>query len=327
MNGLMANATTTDDFEFGLEAHPNVTTIEHLEKLKQLGYTRISFGIQDFNPDIQKAINRHQTYEQTAMLTHEARKLGFDSVNYDFVYGLPLQDKACMEENMKRVLELKPERIALYSYAHVPWKSPSQRGYSEEDLPRNEEKRALYETGKELLENMGYAEIGMDHFALPKDDLYNAMESKSLHRNFMGYTPGFTKLMVGLGVSSISDSWGMFMQNSKVFEEYVAEIKEGKLAVFKGHVLTSQEKIIRKHILNIMCHFETDWAEGALRFPSFEEGLDRLTELENDGLVEVSQDGLKVTEEGKPFVRNICMAIDPYLWEQQPGMRLFSETV
>ena len=133
--------------------------------------------------------------------------------------------------------------------------------------------------------------------------------------------------MIGLGVSSISDSWDLFMQNNKVFEDYVAQIETGRLPILKGHFLTEEEKIIRKHILNIMCHFETDWSQPETRFESFDQGLYRLHELENDGLVEVVGSGLQVTEPGRPFVRNICMAIDPYLWEKQPGMRLFSETV
>ncbi len=327
IQGILETATTTKDFEFSLEAHPNVTSLEHLETLRKNGFTRISFGVQDFNPEIQKVINRHQTYGQTALLTEHSRKIGFESINFDFVYGLPLQDLNCLKENMKKVAVLKPERIALYSYAHVPWKSPGQRGFSDKDLPRNEEKRALYEAGKKDLEDLGYFEIGMDHFALPGDALYEAMINKSLHRNFMGYTPGYTKLMIGLGVSSISDSWDLFMQNNKVFEDYVAQIETGRLPILKGHFLTEEEKIIRKHILNIMCHFETDWSQPETRFESFDQGLYRLHELENDGLVEVVGSGLQVTEPGRPFVRNICMAIDPYLWEKQPGMRLFSETV
>ena len=176
-------------------------------------------------------------------------------------------------DNIEKIKVLRTDRIAFYSYAHVPWIKPSQRAYSEADLPLGKEKRALYESGRKLLEENGYIEIGMDHFALPTDSLYNAMENKTLHRNFMGYTPFHTELMIGLGASSISDSWGAFIQNEKKIEDYQAIVESGKIPIIRGHLLTDEDLILRKHILNIMCHFETSWSSIDLYNPILDDGL------------------------------------------------------
>ena len=313
---IFESANASPEIEMSFEVHPNNTSYEHLKILRDVGFGRISIGVQDFDPKILKVINRKQTAKQVEQCTTWARGLGYTSVNYDFVYGLPFQKEENIIENINQVKALKPERIAFYSYAHVPWVKPGQRAYSEADLPSGNKKRALYELGRDMLEGCGYQEIGMDHFALPTDDLYKAKELETLHRNFMGYTPKHTELMIGLGVSSISDAWQGFAQNEKKVEDYLDRITNEELAVSKGHVLSKEDERVRVHILNIMCHLKTEWQLEDQ--PYMHNILERLSPLVADSLVEVNQKGLKVTKEGQPFLRNISMALDEQLWARQP---------
>jgi oxygen-independent coproporphyrinogen-3 oxidase len=223
-------------------------------------------------------------------------------------------------------LELKPERIAFYSYAHVPWiKGNGQRGFEDEDLPSANEKRALYEVGLELFERAGYAEVGMDHFALPGDELFVAMNQQKLHRNFMGYTTQSSRAMIGLGASSISDTWGAFAQNAKDVEAYKAKVFDGILPVEKGHVLTKKDLFVREQILNLMCRFETSWTETQFATIDSEELHWALEEMEADGILEIKTNGLLVKE--RAFVRNICMVFDQYLSKNLKAEKLFSQTI
>lgn len=313
--------------ELSFEAHPGNTSLNHLKVLNSLGFTRISLGVQDFNPLVQKAIHRIQSFEQTESITQMARANGYNSVNFDLIYGLPFQSIESMLDTIEKTIALKPERIAFYSYAHIPWLKPSQRGYDENDLPSADLKRQLYELGKEQLLVAGYNEIGMDHFALKSDGLYQAMQQKKLHRNFMGYTASHTKLMIGLGVSSISDSWNAFAQNVKTVKEYETLLGENKFPFLKGHLLSNEDLILRKHILNIMCHFETNWQDSENYCNHIPIAISKLKEAENDGLIEIIKKGLKVTPQGIPFVRNICMAFDAKLMRKAPQTNLFSSTV
>lgn len=328
INGIMAKAEKCDDYEFSYEAHPNNTTEDHLKTLADLGFKRNSFGVQDYDLKVQKTINRVQPFEKVKQATDDSRANGYTSISHDLVFGLPHQTKESIIDTINRTKELKPDRIAFYSYAHVPWiKGVGQRGYDENDLPTADQKRELYESGKQLLGELGYVEIGMDHFALKTDSLYQAMEQKSLHRNFMGYTAGKTQLMIGLGMSSISDSWYSFAQNNKTVEEYQEIVNEGRIPIFRGHHLTEEDLVIRQHILNIMCHFETSWEDDALKFPELEECLGRLEEMQQDGLVNISPTGLSIPEEARPFVRNVCMAFDLRLIRNKPKTRIFSMTI
>lgn len=328
INGILKKANKTPDFEFSFEAHPNNTTKEHLETLYKLGFKRNSFGVQDYNEKVQKTINRIQPFEKVKEATELSRKIGYTSISHDLVFGLPHQTKESIIDTITKTKELKPDRIAFYSYAHVPWiKGVGQRGYDENDLPSAEEKRVLYETGKDLLNELGYVEIGMDHFALKTDSMYQAMDNKSLHRNFMGYTAGKTQLMVGLGMSSISDSWYSFAQNVKTVEEYQEIVNEGRIPIFRGHLLTKEDLVIRKHILEIMCHFETSWENDEMKFPELPECIERLREMERDELVVLTNNGLKLPEHARPFVRNICMAFDLRLIRNKPATRIFSMTI
>jgi len=328
IEGILKRANRCKEYEFSFEAHPNNTTKEHLQVLFDLGFRRNSFGVQDYDLKVQQTINRVQPFENVERTTNQSREIGYTSVSHDLVFGLPFQTKESIISTIEKTKSLKPDRIAFYSYAHVPWiKGVGQRGYDENDLPKEIEKRILYETGKKLLGDLGYVEIGMDHFALPSDNLYEAMVKKTLHRNFMGYTAGKTKLMIGLGMSSISDSWYSFAQNVKTVEEYQDIVNKGEFPIFKGHLLTPEDLIIREHILNIMCHFETSWKEDRLKFPELNECIERLQEMEKDGLVELSENGLRLPEKARPFVRNICMAFDLRLIRNKPTTRIFSMTI
>jgi oxygen-independent coproporphyrinogen-3 oxidase len=310
-------------FELSYEAHPNVINMEQMQVLYKHGSRRISFGIQDFDPIVQKAINRIQSYETVEKVTNDARAVGYTSVNFDLIYGLPFQTEKNIIETIDLVNKLRPERIAFYSYAHVPWMAKSQRGYDDKDLPKDEVKRNLYEQGRMLLEQNGYTEIGMDHFALPCDSLFEAMKSKNLHRNFMGYTHSYTELMIGLGVSAISDSWGAFVQNDKAFESYVSTVNTGILPMFRGHQLSEDDQRIRAIILNIICHFKHTFDADV----NIEKYKQRLQEIENDGLLSWDNNTIIVNENARAFIRNICMAFDERLHNQQPTTRIFSQTV
>jgi len=328
IDGIFEDAVRHDIYDFSFEAHPNDTTEEQLQTLFDLGFRRTSFGIQDYDDKVQHAINRIQKYKTVEQIHGLSRKIGYESISHDIIFGLPHQTKESIVETIAKTVKLRPDRIAYYSYAHVPWiKGVGQRGFDENDLPKDEEKRELYELGKKLFFEAGYVEIGMDHFALPTDKMHKAMVEKRLHRNFMGYTAGKTKLMIGLGMSSISDSWYAFAQNEKRVEDYIARVNEGKLPVFRGHVLSGEDLVIRQHILNLMCNLETSWVKEEMKLKNVDEILDRLSEMKDDGLVEIYEDKLIVKESARMFVRNVCMAFDLRLADVKPEGKIFSMTI
>lgn len=328
IKGIFRDATMAENPSFSFEGHPNNTKGEHLQTLYDCGFRRVSYGVQDYNVTVQIAIHRLQPFVNVKRVTDSAREIGYTSVGHDIIFGLPFQTKEHVIYSIEKTKELMPDRIAFYSYAHVPWiKGNGQRGYKDEDLPNAAEKREMYETGKRMLEEAGYIEIGMDHFALKSDSLYKTVEEKGLHRNFMGYTESKTQLMIGLGVSAIGDSWYSFGQNAKNVEEYQGLVEEGILPVYRGHMLNEEDLIIRKHILNMMCRLETSWEDSSLHFKELQDVLFKLKEMEDDGLLEIGSSKLHITEKGRPFVRNICMAFDVLLQRNQPDTQLFSMTV
>ncbi|MGZ3698926.1 MAG: oxygen-independent coproporphyrinogen III oxidase, partial [Bdellovibrionota bacterium] len=327
VSGILSRARVSKGAEFSVEADPRVTTTEHLETLARQGFKRLSLGIQDFDPKVQDIVHRVQSEEQVREVTEKARALGFTSVNYDLIYGLPLQTRESVRETIEAVRRLRPDRIAFYAYAHVPWIKPGQRRFTEADLPAGDDKRALYELGRSMLEEVGYREIGMDHFALPSDSLWIASTSGTLHRNFMGYTTRQVSPLIGLGVSAIGDSWNAFAQNEKLLETYQARVQKGELPLLRGHLLNSEDLVIRRHILNLMTRFKTDWSLSQLRTPYLDQVTASLAELERDGLVVLTPTSCEVTESGRPFLRNICMAFDARLVRQAPGTKLFSQTI
>ncbi len=328
IEGLFERAIKANEHEFSFEGHPNNTTRSHLQKLHDLGFRRVSFGVQDYAPKVQEAIHRIQPFHNVAKVTFWAREIGYTSVSHDLIYGLPFQTLDDVIDTIDKTNSLQPDRLAFYSYAHVPWlKGNGQRGFKEVDLPRDDVKRTLYEEGKKRLAQNGYHEIGMDHFALESDSMFQSFKEGTLHRNFMGYTSSKTELMIGLGVSSISDSWTCFAQNVKTIEEYYERLQVNELPVFRGHELTPEDIIIRQHILNLMCQFQTTWNDTAMRFVELPDVILQLKEMENDKLLIISKHSLTVTEKGKPFVRNICMAFDLRLKRKVPHTELFSMTI
>ena len=326
VSGIAKNSIFDTHCEMSLEAHPNSTTEEHLKTLYTLGFKRISFGVQDYSPTVQKAINRIQPFEKVEKVTEVAREKGFTSISHDLVFGLPFQTKDDIVDTIEKTAKLRPDRIAFYSYAHVPWiKGVGQRGFKEDDIPKDQYKRELYEIGKIRFEKLQYHEIGMDHFSLEHDALFQASKSEQLHRNFMGYTTAKSSILVGLGVSSISDSWNCFAQNVKKLEEYTKQVQQNQLPIFRGHSLSEEDMNIRRHILDIMCHFKT--AIFSKKGIDYENILLELEEMRKDDLFSVKNNVLYVHEKGKPFVRNICMAFDLRLQRKKKNEKTFSMTV
>lgn len=325
---IFSTAMIDNNAEFSFEGHPNNTTRQHLETLYQLGFRRVSFGVQDYDDRVQQAINRVQPFENVARVSHEAREIGYTSVSHDLIFGLPFQTWESVCNTIEKTKLLMPDRIAFYSYAHVPWiKGVGQRKFDEHDLPSAELKRLIYENSKLKFGEYGYTEIGMDHFSLSSDSLYTAMLNGKLHRNFMGYTSSHTRLMIGLGMSAISDSWYAFAQNDKTVEGYMQQVNEGILPVFRGHLLTEEDLVIRKHILDIMCNFETYFDNNKLSSDEINAIEKRLEEMCNDDLITMTDGHIQVTEAGRPFVRNIAMAFDLRLLRYQPDTRIFSMTI
>ena len=328
MDSIFSNTKKHPKAEFSFEGHPNNTTKEQLKILFDCGFRRVSFGVQDYNEKVQKAIHRIQPFKAVEQVTKWSREIGYTSVSHDLIFGLPHQTKENVIHSINKTKELQPDRISFYSYAHVPWvKGVGQRGFNENDLPKDDQKRELYEIGKKLFEELGYEEIGMDHFALKTDSLYEATINKKLHRNFMGYTANKTQLTVGLGMSAISDSWYAFSQNVKTVKEYQQLVNAGEIPIFRGHLLTKEDRIIRKHILNMMCHFYTSWEEKTSAIKNIKKHLKLLEEIEKDGLIEIGKNSLSIPQKGRPYVRNICMAFDIHLLENKPKTQLFSMTI
>jgi oxygen-independent coproporphyrinogen III oxidase len=313
---LFTNAKIHPHHEFSIEGHPNNTTKEHLQRLYSLGFRRVSYGVQDNDPEVQRIINRIQPIENVKRATDTAREIGFHSVNFDLIYGLPLQTTTSLTKTILQCIEMKPDRIAFYSYAHVPWTSRGQRLFDEKDLPSTDDKMKLYQLGKQLLMDHGYYDIGMDHFALTTDDLYAAKLEGRLHRNFMGYTTQHTSLLLGLGVSSISDAGVVFAQNEKTLHDYYARIEREELPVMRGYFLSEEDVAFRKYILDVSCKGKTNFkAEHLpiLKKYSFPE----LKKLEADQFINWNKQGLNVTDLGWHFIRNICKAFDLHLLRNQ----------
>ena len=329
IEGILASVVPHADLEMSFEAHPANTTREHLEVLYDLGFRRLSLGIQDFAPEVQRLINRTQTLAQVAQVVAQAREIGYTSINFDLLYGLPKQTGGSLQQTFRKVLALKPDRIAYYGYAHVPWMKPAQTSFAQY-LPNTAERQGLYALGRKLCQGAGYEEVGMDHFALPGEALTRALRQGTLHRNFMGYTTQPTHMLLGLGASSISDVWEGFAQNVKSVKGYLEAMQGDELPLMRGHVHTAMDRLLRGHILNLICHYETTWTqprlgeECALRYAA----EPRLRELAAEGLITLTDQGITVTELGRPYIRNICQALDLRYWAQRVGeVPRFSQAV
>ena len=261
---VFEKAIRSPDFEFSIEGHPNNTSAEHLQTLYDAGFRRISYGVQGNDPEVQRVINRIQPLENVQSATDTARAIGFKSVNFDLIYGLPLHTLETLEKTLLQTIAMRPDRIAFYSYAHVPWNTRGQRLFDEKDLPSAEEKMKLYQLGKKLLAQNGYFDIGMDHFALATDDLYVAKIEGSLHRNFMGYTTQHSNLLIGLGVSSISDAGVAYAQNEKSLHDYYEAVEKDELPIMRGFFLSEEDIVFKKYILDVSCKGKASFKKDSL---------------------------------------------------------------
>ncbi len=321
---LKSTSINHHDFEASLEVDPRRTQRDQLQALYDIGFRRVSMGVQDFNFEVQRLINRIQPFSTTANLTETARQIGYTSVNFDLIYGLPRQNLKGFQKTIEQTIQLMPERIALYSFAKVPWIKPAQRLFKDEDLPEGAPKRALYDMARHHLIEAGYAEIGMDHFALKKDSLYQSCVTQGLHRNFMGYTDKRTHTLLGLGVSSISESPTCFHQNEKVLPIYERRVGEkGQIPTLRGHQLSQEDIKQREQILTFMTQFEVK-----LHNESQESDLKGfLKPLIDDKLVVIESGAMKLTNRGLPFLRNACMGLDMRLRTQKPQAKVFSQSL
>lgn len=323
VSGLLKKVALHESFEGSVEVDPRRTREDQLVALKKLGFDRISLGVQDFDPEVQRLINRNQTEAQALDIVEISRRLGYSSVNFDLIYGLPQQSVASIEKTVKRTIEIRPDRIALYSFALVPWIKPAQRLFKDEDLPAGQSKRDLYETARHLFLQAGYIEIGMDHFALPSDHLSQSLNKGTLHRNFMGYTDQHTNLLLALGVSGISESEDCYHQNEKVLTVYERKIDQNEIATLRGHKLSLEDRVQKKLILELMTTGKVDLSGHKLQL-AFKKDLQ---EMEEDGLIIWTKDGFQISDQGKPFLRNACLALDLRWKNQNPSGQIFSRSI
>jgi len=316
--------------DLALEADPRVTSREQLALLRELGFSRLSLGVQDFTPEVQRAIGRLQTVEQTTRLYEQARELGYRPLNLDLVYGLPAQQPASLDQTLRQVIAMRPDRLALFSYAHVPWMRPHQKRIDERLLPDPVRKMRLFEQARDTLTAAGYQQIGMDHFALDSDELAQARHHRTLRRNFQGYTTRPADDTLAFGITAIGDLAGAYFQNVKHIAEYRDHLEQGRLPTERGWALTVEDKLRREVIHGIMCNFYIDLAVVSQRsgFPAdfFAEEVASLEWAERWGLLHRRGHALEVTTSGQLFLRNIAMVFDAYL-PSKPKGPTFSSTV
>jgi len=318
--------------EVALEVDPRVTSVEHLERLGALGFNRLSMGVQDFDPEVQRAIGRVQSVEHTAELMDAARRLGYGSTNLDLIYGLPYQTPASLARTLAQVLELRPDRLAVYSFAFLPKTHVHQRALPEESIPRGEAKLALLELVREALRNAGYLDVGMDHFASSTDELVRAQQDGRLWRNFMGYTTSRAPDMVGFGVSAIGEVGGAYVQNEKKLSRYEDVVDAGSLPVARGFRLDADDRVRQQLIRDWMCHFRIDKRalearHGIVFDRYFARELEALVPLAEEGLVRFGPDRIEAGELGRLLPRNVAMVFDRYLQAKAVGPSPFSRTV
>lgn len=310
--------TFTEDAEKSVELDPRRLTAEHIQAFARMGVTRASYGVQDCDPDVQKAIHRIQPQEMNVEAMNNLRANGFDSVNMDLIYGLPLQTPESFSRTLDQVLELKPDRFAIFNYAHVPWMRPAQKLLERHGLPSAETKLELLKLCIERLTKEGYIYIGMDHFALPSDELVQAQREHTLQRNFQGYSTRAGVEICGFGISSISQGPNGFRQNNKDLVSYQAALDAGKLPVTKGYEQTDEDKMRSDIIMRLMCDLSLDFDAMSRKWDidfraHFADAILQLEEPVKDGLIVWTEKGFTVTERGRLFVRNLAMCFDAYL--------------
>src|SRR5437879_7164531 len=329
---VRARFTFAADAEIGIEVDPRVTSRDHLETLRHLGFNRLSMGIQDFHPEVQKAIHRIQPFELTRDLLSAARDLGFDSINVDLIYGLPYQTPERFAHTVDQIVELAPDRVALFSYAHVPWLKKQQGSFATH-LPEGMQKFEIFRTGLLKFLETGYLYIGMDHFAKPGDELAVSQQDRTLHRNFQGYTTKAGADLYGMGITAISGIQGAYAQNYRDIPSWEKAIAERGLATMRGYQLSNEDRLRRALISRLLCHTVVIKDEISREFgidfdAHFAEELRRLEPSRQDGLVLLDNGEIRATWLGRIFIRNLAMVFDPYLEKQQLTAKpLFSKTL
>ena len=330
---LLETFRPADTAEVSVEVDPRVTTAKHLEVLRGRGFNRVSMGVQDFDPEVQELVNRVQPFDMTKALVDAARAQGYASVNLDMIYGLPGQTRAGFEKSVEQIISLRPDRVAMYSYAHVPWLKRPQRVLAAH-LPEGTEKFAIFVSGIERFVAAGYVYIGMDHFALPHDEIVKAQKDRTLHRNFQGYTTRAGCDLYGMGVSAIGQIDDTYVQNTKDYADYHAAVAAGRFPTVKGCRVTADDVLRREVITRLLCHCVIDKRniERTFGLRSFDEtfasAVARLPEFVEDGMVEVTADEIRVTTLGRIFIRNVAMLFDAYLEKKTADSpKIFSRTL
>lgn len=322
----------TQDPEISIELDPRTVLKDQLNLLKELGFNRISFGVQDINDDVQKAVNRIQPLDLIESIYQHAKTLKFQSINMDFIYGLPYQTRQTYKNNLKKILDWKPDRLAFFSYAHVPWIKKHQKIMNVEFLPGNIEKIYIFKDIIETLTENGYIYIGLDHFAKPEDELSQALQDKRLHRNFQGYTVLKDMDVIAFGITGISQFKNLYARNKKRLEEYRNDLDSGHLPILDGYKMTADD-LIRKEVINqIMCNLYVDFEVIEQKYhiyfkEYFDESLKKLKVMQDDHLIEITEKSIKILPDGRPLIRNVAMAFDAFLKHQNSKQPLYSKTI
>ena len=325
------NLHDDDSGEYSIEIDPREVTHESIKVLRDIGFNRMSLGVQDFDPAVQKAVNRIQSEAQTINTLNSAREFGFKSISTDLIYGLPLQTAESFFTTLQRIIEINPDRISLFNYAHMPELFKPQRRINEADMPSAELKLTILKLSIEQLIDAGYVYIGMDHFAKPDDELSIAQQQGKLYRNFQGYATHADCDLVGMGITSIGTIDNSFAQNVKTLDEYQALINADKLAVFRGVIIDQDDLIRRDVIMQLICHFDLNFArieaKHSIKFSDyFSSEIERLSAMHDDGLIELNESSIRVTAKGRLLIRNICMVFDRYLADKNNQQR-FSKAI
>ncbi len=328
---IKENFEFKEDAENSCEIDPRELTREHLEALREIGFNRISMGVQDFNEKVQKAVNRIQPEDMTRQVIQWVRELGYHSFNLDLIYGLPFQTVGEFEKTVDTIIDISPDRIALFNYAHVPWMKKHMALIKPEDLPTPEEKLQILKMSVAKLTDAGYVFIGMDHFAKPEDDLSKALKEKRLYRNFQGYSTNAGTDLYAMGITSISQFGDIYAQNVKTEKEYFDKLDNGSIPTYKGYKMNDDDKLRKDVIMKVMCDFELDFAEIENKYGiEFEKyfawGLDNLKEMIDDGLVQIENRKLTVNEMGRLLIRNVAINFDGFI-ERKEDTAKYSRTV
>ena len=320
-----------EDAEISVEIDPRFFSKEHMDVMKAYGVNRISFGVQDFNEETQKAVNRIQSFNLTKNAVDIARNAGINSINIDLIYGLPYQNLETFKKTLELVKELDPDRLAVFNYAHVPWLKKGMRKIDETTLPTPEEKLKIFKYVIDFFESNGYIMVGMDHFAKPDDELFRAIEKGELHRNFQGYTTKGGADLIGIGLTSIGEVDGAYMQNYKELKLYEKAIDEGKLPIFRGVILSEEDKIRKYVIMEMMANFSFDIQRFEKKFninffDKFKDEINELQEFVDEGLVEITPEKISINKTGSLLIRNIVLPFDEY-FKKMANQKVFSKSI